>query len=99
MMKVMNLRNGTQEVAPLVAVVMMKVKALWNDTAKGGPISLYELVYKLRDPEHRFFGDHEGRLKDAGLWPVESASERNVILSAFEGEGLAMALVNPVVPG
>lgn len=94
------LRNGSQEVKPLVLGVYRALSGL----LAGNPISFHGIVALCRDPQHKPWGNTGDDLKALGLadeqdgeWHVHGAI-RNIVLSAVEGEGLDMTLVNPVKP-
>lgn len=97
-MKVLRLKNGTEEVEPLVITAMMSLELLF--TTK--PLHAYELVQLCRNPSHPVFGRMGEDL--VGLALAERRgngfgvheSVRNVVLSAVLGDGLEMTLGNPV---
>jgi hypothetical protein len=67
---------------------------------KNDPMAVFDLVMKARDNNYQFFGDAEMRLQEHGL--VEKNGQihesiKNIVLSAFEGEGIDIVFVNPVV--
>lgn len=90
------LKNGTEELSTLIAVVMLSLKNLIGDD----PISFYELVMKARDRNHKVFSQHQiDVLTRLGLMEPEGnlhQSVINVVLSAVTGEGLGMSLGDPV---
>lgn len=97
-LEVLKLKNGTEEVKPLVALVYHRLTQLIDDP-KGGAIVWYELVMKCRDKNHEFFGNTGDKLKDFQLVEPDGSvngSIRNVVLSSAEGDGLDMSLVNPI---
>ncbi len=94
-MKLVTLKNGSQEAEGLVVVAMMSLRKLIQEK----PIVFYELVMKARDPNHKFFGQSIEDLKALSLVSVDGSmhdSIRNIVLSAAEGEGLDMALTSPI---
>ena len=94
------LKNGIEEAKPLVAVVMLSLESLFKE---GKGIVFYELVEICKDSNHKPWGTAIGEdLKNLSLasevdgkWLVHD-SIRNIVLSAAEGEGLDLRLVNPV---
>jgi hypothetical protein len=88
-MQMVKLRNGSEEALPLVTAVMMSLQSL-------DPITQYELVMVARNRDHKPFGNTGDKLRDLRLLPMHQ-SVRNVVLSAFHGEGLQMALRSPVI--
>lgn len=94
-MQTVILKNGAEEVLPVVTATMMSLDHLVQEH----PIAFYELVMKCRDHKHRFFGNAAEILQDLHL--VESNgsihdSIRNVVLSAATGDGFDMSLGSPV---
>lgn len=95
------LKNGTDEVKPLVAIVMHSLHRLF-DTGKG--MVVYELASLCRNPDHKPFGSTGEELKSLelvseanGKWYVHG-SIRNIVLSAVQGEGLDMGIRSPLAP-
>ena len=94
-MKVVRLRNGSEEAAPLVTVTMMSLEHL----VKERPLAFYDLVMKCRDRSYQFFGDNGEHLQDLALvGDGESIhnSIRNIVLSAVRGDGMDMMLDSPL---
>jgi hypothetical protein len=94
-MSTVTLKNGSEEVQPLVTATMLSLRSLVQDK----PIVFYELVMKCRDRNHRFFGSSGQTLTDLGLVEADGGiheSIRNIVLSATEGEGLEMTLGSPI---
>lgn len=92
------LKNGAVEVKPLVAITMLRLKALWKNT----PMLFFELIMRARNPDHAWFGLTESDLKKEGLIEPDGTfcdSIRNIILSATEGEGMDITLGSPVRHG
>lgn len=96
------LRNGTEEVEPLVVTVMTSLRLIFERQ----PIAFYELVMFCRDDRHRLFGTSGDELVRRGLLDSDGSdgfrvhdSIRNIVLSAADGEGLEMTLINPVAEG
>jgi len=90
------LKNGSEELSTLVAVIMMSLKNL----IERDPISFFELVSKARDPNHEVFSKHQTDVL-VGLSLMEPGgtlhnSVRNVTLSAVTGDDLDMTLGDPV---
>lgn len=95
MVKTVWLKNGTEEVAPLVKMTML----LLHKLIKENPIALYELAMVCRDSKHIPFGDTEEELRKQKLLQLDGkvhSSIRNVVLSAVVGDGFDMSLVNPI---
>jgi hypothetical protein len=89
------LKNGAEEVMPLVATVMLVLERLVEEQ----PVVFYELVMVCRDPHHTPWGQTGGELKARELMSPDGHihnSIRNIVLSAVEGDGLGMQLVNPM---
>jgi hypothetical protein len=98
--EVVKLKNGSEEVPQLVTVTMVALRGLL-DPEKGvqGATALYDLVMKCRDDSYQFFGNNQQYLENLDL--VESSgtihqSIKNIVLSAVDGEGMNMAIVNPI---
>jgi hypothetical protein len=94
-METVTLKNGSTEALPLVQTAIMSITSLWDSD----PIAAFELVEVARNPEHRPFGITGKKLKNLGLLESENGgmhqSLRNIILSAAQGEGLKLWLVDP----
>ena len=97
-MEMVRLKNGAEEFGPTVKVVTLSLQHLMV----ANPIAFDELVEKARHPEHLLFGNAGQTLHRAGLLEADGEhmhdSVRNVVVSAVEGEGLEMRLVNPTAP-
>lgn len=93
-LKAVVLKNGAEEVEPLVAVVMMSLRTLLREN----PIAFFELVQLCKDRNHKPFGTTGTILEQTSLIQngVLHDSVRNIVLSAVEGEGLEMRLTSPV---
>ncbi len=94
-MNTVKLNNGAEEHEGLVNITMLHLKALIEDQ----PIAFFELVEKCRNRNHKLFGVTGKVLKDLSL--IESdenihSSIKNIILSATEGKGLNLTLINPI---
>lgn len=97
--KMVTLKNGTSEVASLVAVTMHSINKLTDD---GFGIAIFELVELSRNPQHVPFGNAGDKLKafslaseKDGKWTVHN-SIRNVVLSAASGEGMDVQIGDPI---
>jgi len=93
--KVVRLKNGTEEFKPLVCGTMLTLHSLLKEQ----PVAFYELVMKCRDIGHSFFGNAGEHLRSAGLVDENGEihdSTKNIVLSAIQGEGFGLYLVNPV---
>jgi hypothetical protein len=93
-MKMVRLRNGSEEPEPLVVVTMMSLEKLMQEK----PIALYELYQLCLNSGHKLFGNSEEDLGALSLVMNGQVhnSIRNVVLSAFTGKGLEICLVSPV---
>lgn len=94
-METVILRNGAEEAKPLVAVTMLSLGHLMDER----PLALYDLVMKCRDRNYQFFGDNEEHLKSLNIVDRDGSihtSIRNIVLSAADGDGLAMVIRSPV---
>ena len=99
-MTTLRLKNGSDEFGPAVQIVMIHLRRLLDS---GMGVVLYELACLCRDPNHKPWGQTGQELETLKL--VErhedrytvNGSIRNVVLSAVEGDGLDMSLVDPVV--
>jgi len=94
-MKILKLKNGSEEVEPLVTTTMMALETLIVEE----PLAFYDLVAKSRDKNRTFFGNGEKILEERALISngIIHNSIRNVVLSAVVGEGLSMTLGNPLM--
>jgi hypothetical protein len=93
---IMLLKNGSEETESAVKITMLSLK--WFMEQPFGAITVYELVQLCRGP-HELFGNHGDKLKEAGLLQDDGSVHetiRNIVLSAADGEGLELQLVNPV---
>lgn len=93
-METVILKNGAEEAKSGVAVVMMSLENL----VQTNPIAAYELVEVCKNPAHKLFGNAGDILNGLGLLDSGHvhSSVKNVVLSAFEGEGLGMRLTFPI---
>lgn len=94
-MKTVVLKNGAEEVESLVVVMMLSLERL----IQTNPIAAYELVEVCKNHTHIPFGNTGDVLKYSGLMESNGqihTSVKNVVLSAFEGDGLNMHLTSPV---
>lgn len=93
--KTVRLKNGAVELSVFVASIMLVLDRLVEEK----PVAALELVMKCRDSNYEFFGDNEKILQDRKL--VEAggtvhSSIRNIVLSAFKGDGFDMVLLSPI---
>jgi len=97
-METVILKNGTEEVAQLVATIMHTLREMEGDMANGGPICIYELVQMCRDRNHKPFGTSGEKLERLNLINGGQVHDsiRNIVLSAIEGDGLDVTLGDPV---
>lgn len=94
-MQMVRLKNGAEEAEPLVAVTMMSLRNLLQQS----PIAFYELVMLCRKPGHKLFGNADKELKALSLVDPSGHvhdSIRNIVLSATSGEGLNLSLGSPI---
>ena len=69
-----------------------------NMLMETNPIAAYELVQICKNPNHKMFGNTEEVLVDLSLLSEDGVHSviKNVVMSAFEGEGLDMCLTSPL---
>jgi hypothetical protein len=94
-MKMLKLKNGAEEAEPAVRVVMAALSNLIDRY----PTAFYDVVMMCRPGNYKPFGNNGQILQDLALVSHDGTvhdSIRNVILSAVSGDGLAMALGNPL---
>lgn len=98
-MQMSKLKNGTEEATQLVTVTMASLKFLWESDI-GGMLAVSDFVQICRrDPKYKKFGDNEDRLKKLLLLDQNgnvNSSIRNIVLSAFTGEGLDLQMGSPI---
>lgn len=98
-MEMIKLKNGAEVPKPLAQVLMMSLTSLWNDGISG-ITTCYDLVQICkRDPKYKKFGTNEDTLKRLSLIGADGQPHeyvRDVVLSAFTGEGLDLQLDSPV---
>lgn len=89
------LKNGAVEVKVFVASMMLILDRLVEEK----PVAALDLVMKCRDPNYEFFSDNEEILRDRKLVEKHGtihSSIRNIVLSAFEGDGFDIVLCSPI---
>lgn len=94
-METVILKNGTEEVATLVALTTSILLSLLEER----PLILYDLVMKCRDRDYQFFGNNEEHLKSLKLIDRDGSihgSIRNIVLSAAKGDGLDLIIKSPI---
>lgn len=94
-METIRLRNGAEEVKPLVVITIRTLEHVMDER----PLAFYDLVMKCRDQNYQFFEDNEDYLKEQRLVDANGSihdSIRNVVLSAAKGDGMDMVLRSPV---
>lgn len=94
-LELVKLRNGAIEARAAVGVIMQSLMML----AERKPVSLYEMVEKCRTPGHKIWGDCGRDLEALSLVSKSGGihdTVRNVVLSAAEGEGMALLLQSPL---
>ncbi len=97
-METIILKNGATEAMGLVTATMLAL----TDLMKTKPMMFYEFVEKCKDPTHKIWGDFGIDLRRMSLLEQNfqpHGSVRNIVLSAVEGEGLDMTIVNPAKLG
>lgn len=94
------LKNGREEHPAIVRTTMAHLHALLDDPMTA--IAAFELCELARNREHEPFGNAGEKLlatrlvtKDDGGYHMHD-SIRNVIVSACQGEGADIAIVNPL---
>ena len=93
-MKLLKLKNGSEEPDVLVTSTMMSLRGLLGNN----PIAFYELTMKCRDDSHEFFGNTEKDLQGLRLVQTDGKihkSIRNIVQSAVTGDGLDLSLESP----
>jgi hypothetical protein len=97
-MNILKLKNGSEEPEPLVVTTMMTLEHLMSGFP--GVLMASDLAQICReDPNYSKFGDNEEQLQRLALLQGDGKphnSVRNIVLSAFVGEGLELRLVSPV---
>lgn len=91
--EIVRLRNGAEVSAALV----ISTKMLIEDLFQTQPIAFIELVSLCRNNDHQIFGnaaEHFASLMDDRGQVFQSIAD--IVLSAVEGEGLNMRLVDPI---
>ena len=92
------LKNGAEEVAPLVNVVMHVLRNLWNEK----PMVAYDFIMICRDRNYKPFGSIIVLLLETNMVQFDGEScsvhdsVKNIVLSAVTGEGIDMVLGSPV---
>lgn len=95
-MKEIVLKNGTRELEPAVKVIMFAIREL----LKRQPLVFYDLAMRCRDRNYKMWDASESDLKNLSLLQFDGqppGTTRNIILSAVEGDGADMHIVNPSV--
>jgi len=90
----LTLRNGDSIPKGLVITTMVSLNQLMQEN----PIAAYELFQLCKDGNHELFGNTSEILGNLGLIQNGEVHDsiRSIVLSAFEGKGLDMHIVNPV---
>jgi len=88
------LKNGTEEVQPLVKVTMMTLHKLANEY----PLAAYDLVELCKSTQYKPFGGNNSILENYSLIINGEVPDsiKNIVLSAFEGEGINLKLTSPI---
>lgn len=91
------LKNGAKVPETMVNLTTLTLRQFLN---KAGPVALYELNEKCKNPEHQMYGStgiyaQEWKLMEGDRVPDMT---RDIILSAIKGEGLVLSVTNPVAP-
>ena len=98
-MEHLTLRNGSTAPAPIVHTTMMALRGMMSDLL--GVTALYDLHQICLGGNYKPSTRQLEYLKSRALLQPNGRpydSIRNVVLSAIDGEGLDMTIVNPVVP-
>ena len=100
-MDTVNLKNGTSEMRILVVSTYGILKEMLSDLE--GAIAFYELVEVCKNPSHQVFSSKQKEyLINRALMQPDGRihqSVRNIVLSAVQGEGLGLSLVDPIASG
>lgn len=93
-METVILKNNTEAPKVLVSTTMIALENIVNTN----PIAAYELVELCKDTSHKPFGNAGKILEDFSLVNNGQVREsiKNIVLSAFEGDGLDMHLTFPI---
>lgn len=93
-MEQVRLKNGAKEAEVIVKVVMISL----DNLVVSNPVAAYELVEMCKDRTHKPFGNTSTVLKEFALITDDGVHDsiRNIVLSAFVGDGLDMHLEYPV---
>ena len=93
-METVVLKNNQTELKVIVKTTMITLDRLINEN----PIAAYELVQMCKERDHKPFGNTGSILEGYGLLTSGEIHNtiRNIVLSAFDGEGFDMYLTNPV---
>lgn len=95
--KMMKLKNGSEEPQPIVLTTMIAIQALWKE-GLNGILCLADLHSICVGKGQRVSTQNLEKLKNLALLDSEfrpPTSIRNVVLSAINGEGLSMSIGNP----
>lgn len=93
--KTVLLKNGVEEVSVFVSATMLVLNRLVEEE----PVAALDLAMRCRDSDYEFFADNEEILRDRKLIEKHGtihSSIRNVVLSAFEGDGFDIVLQSPI---
>ena len=93
-MDLVKLKNGTEELLPLVLTVSLSIKDLFATA----PFAAYDLVMMCRDKNYQPFGNNGDLLKELALVDSQTkvhASIQNIVLSGVIGEGFQMSWTDP----
>ena len=94
-MKVVTLRDGSQEPEVTVIALMMSL----DNLMKKKPIAFFEAVSLARNPSHRLFGNINEILQRLALTDGQGkmhSSIRTIIRNAVTGDGPLMSLHSPI---
>ena len=98
-MQTVTLRNGSEELDSLVITTMTTLRRMMNDGFTG-LMALYDLHQVCLETGYQPAAQQLEYLKILSMLQPNGRphdSIRNIVLSAVQGEGLEMELVNPVV--
>ena len=95
-MGMVKLKNGSEENEDLVSELMRSFKGL----LKTDPEVVFDLIMKCRNRKYKFYGTSAKKLRARLLIQNDGqihASIKNIVLSAFPGEGFQVEIVNPII--
>jgi hypothetical protein len=94
-MEMLELKDGSSVAEPTVRTTLMTLQVVRD----AHPLALFEAVQIARNPSHLPFGNLGSVLSGYGLLDTDGRMHddtRHVVLSAAAGDGMDLALTNPV---